>query len=677
MNEFKDCYARLDGTRLIIGNAGIERIWDLQEGAPAAISIRDKQRGREWVWAAPYKDAFRRSALPLAGAPRVELQAGESDEGGAAEPHLLVRAALTYPAAELTWTQRIWPALPVICAQYTLRQTAPALAAEVEPYFDNGTGGLHIVMVDDRLDFFGLAPLHLAYTAAKFTARSDYNDNLVQEKRAYTYNKERIRESGHYLHCRDRDRAGGLLALKISPPPNEQLNYPGFDFAYCGKTLAIAGSGITDEEIRSGKSFDAYASAVGVTDGAEDSGVELFYQLDRRRHAPAPARNFNILANNWGAGSGSKNICEALILKEIDTAAALGLTHVQLDAGWQEGIRHGWLNVEDAIPKSPYAISPDYWRIHPERFPRGFQPLAERAREKGVRLGFWFAPDASNDYANWEKDRDTVLALARDYGFDAVKIDGVAIKSKTGERNFLAFLDGVFQGANRKICINYDITGGRARRTGHFYGTAATGNLFIENRYGLDKTYFPYRTMRNLWWLSKYVPSYRLHMECVDPGNRRENYGDDPFRPEVFGAAYCCAGVLFSNPLYWMETHRLAPRDRKTLAALIHAYRPHQAALLAGRVYPIGEEPSGRAWTGFQSVTGPQTGYLIFFRELTDRPQAQFALRGAAPGAKLRMESIAGALRVKTLKVDRAGQVRVALPKPASFGLVKYELTGP
>ena len=107
MNEFKDCYARLDGTRLIIGNAGIERVWDLQAGAPAAISIRDKQRGREWVWAAPYKDAFRRSALPLAGAPRVELQAGEDDEGGAAEPHLLVRAALTYQAALLAG--RVYP----------------------------------------------------------------------------------------------------------------------------------------------------------------------------------------------------------------------------------------------------------------------------------------------------------------------------------------------------------------------------------------------------------------------------------------------------------------------------------------------------------------------------------------------------------------------------------------
>ena len=34
----------------------------------------------------------------------------------------------------------------------------------------------------------------------------------------------------------------------------------------------------------------------------------------------------------------------------------------------------------------------------------------------------------------------------------------------------------------------------------------------------------------------------------------------------------------------------------------------------SGNIFPIGDEPSGRSWTGFQSVN-KQEGYLLVFRE--------------------------------------------------------------
>ncbi len=673
MNKLASCYARLDGNRLAVGNGEFERTWEIGEGAPEAASILDKVRRREWTWQPPYRDVFRRSILPLAGRPTVHFASAEDDRNGCSEKHLLATIRLAYPNAELTWTHRVWPGLPIILSQFTVRLTAPAAPAPVESNFDNGTGGLHILMVDDRIDTFGIEPMHLAYRAAQFSCQTDWNDNHVREKHAFTYNKERIRESGHFIHFRDRDSGDGLLALKIAPTPGEQLNYPGYDFAYCGKTFSIAGSGISDADLQAGAAWPAYASAVGVTDGSDAAGMELFYRLDRQRHKPVPERNFNILTNNWGSGNGSKAICEKLMLAEIDTAARLGLTHVQLDAGWQQGIQHGWLPVEERFRKSVYEVNPNYWEIHAERFPNRFTPLVERAREKGIRLGIWFAPDMADDYACWEKDRDIVLGLWRDWGFDAVKIDGVSLLNKRGEKNLLAFLNGIFNGSNRRICINFDITGGGGSRLGHFYETECVGNLFVENRYAHDRTYYPYRTTRSLWHLCRYFPSYRLHLEFVDAQSKSSQYAeDDPFRPAAFGTEYSCAAVLFANPLCWMETQHLAERDKKALAGLIHAYRPHQRALLSGRVFPIGEEPSGRAWTGFQSVTGPGEGYLMVLREITDRRRGEFALHGVPPGARLQLERIAGKLSAAELKVDRRGVARVALPRPASYGFVRY-----
>ncbi len=464
---------------------------------------------------------------------------------------------------------------------------------------------------------------------------------------------------------------GGLLALKLAPPPDEQLQYPGFDFVLSGRTLAITGSGVSPAELVSGEPLDAYLSGVGVTDGSRDSAVELFYGLDRHRHRPDPGRTFMILSNTWGDGNGTKRIGEAMMAEELRAGAALGLTHCQLDAGWQKG-NVADLGVEENRPKGPYGLDPDFWAVHASRFPRGLAPLAELARTLGIKLGFWFNPDGSNEYAHWRKDAEVVLGMWRDFGFQAVKIDGVSVHSKTGEARFLAFLRALHEGSRRQLCVNYDITGGGSRRTGHVYGAETAGTLFIENRYTRDGTYYPFRTLRNLWQLCQFLPSYRLQMEFANTDLYPERYAGDPLAPAAFGIEYACATVLFANPLAWMETARLAPARRRALARLIRAFKPHQKAVLLGRVYPIGEEPTGRAWTGLQSVTGPRRGYLALFREWTDRPSARFALRGVAPHTRLALERIAGAARSRCLTVGRDGTVTVSLPGPRRFALLRY-----
>ncbi len=670
-HTWRDCYAVLDGTVLKVGNDAFERAWDLGDGAPRALSVLDRARGREWVRPAPYPDAIRRADLPLRGAPRVALETAPDDAGGLAEEHLLVSVALTYEGAGLTWRHQVWPGFPVVLSQLVVRRTGAAPPLDPEPFFDSGD--LHLHPADDRLDFFGLAPLHLGWESAAFYARSDHRDTLVRERRGATYPKEAIREPGHWLHLADRVQAGGLLAVKLAPPPDEQLQYPGHDFVLSGRTLAITGMGLPANELAGGEAWPTYLSGVGVTDGTRDQAIDLFHALDGRRIRPNPARHFAVLSNTWGDGNGTKRINDAMMVEEIRAGAALGLTHCQMDAGWQQGNIAG-LNVEELRPKGTYGIDPDFWAVHRERFPHGLAPLAALAREAGVALGFWFVPDAANEYAHWRRDADVVLGLWRAHGLRAVKIDGVSIHTKVGETRFMAFLRALHADSGGALSVQFDITGGRARRLGHFYGAEFTASLFVENRYARDGSYFPHRTLRALWLLSRFIPSRRLQMEFVNPQTLREIYGDDPLAPAAFGAAYACAAVLFANPLCWMETGRLAPADRRVLSRLIRAYLPHQQAILMGRVYPVGEEPTGRSWTGFQSVTGDRQGYLIVFREWTDRVAGRFVLRGVAPGARLACSTIAGAGRVRALRVGPDGAVTVRLATPRSFAMLRYGL---
>ena len=61
------------------------------------------------------------------------------------------------------------------------------------------------------------------------------------------------------------------------------------------------------------------------------------------------------------------------------------------------------------------------------QFPRGFDPIYEKAKSFGCRLGIWMGPDGFGDTPDEEKARaDMLLKFCRDYNFFLFKIDAVA-----------------------------------------------------------------------------------------------------------------------------------------------------------------------------------------------------------------------------------------------------------
>lgn len=95
--------------------------------------------------------------------------------------------------------------------------------------------------------------------------------------------------------------------------------------------------------------------------------------------------------------------------------------------------------------------------------------------------------------------------------------------------------------------------------------------VFVENRYTETITYFPYRTLKNLWMLSKYIPASHLQLELVNPELNADKYAkNDVFATPFYDIEYLFASVMLSNPLFWMELQNLSKENTESTCFFSH-----------------------------------------------------------------------------------------------------------
>jgi len=106
-----------------------------------------------------------------------------------------------------------------------------------------------------------------------------------------------------------------------------------------------------------------------------------------------------------------------------------------------------WLHDEYGMKLDIYAFdagtidAPRYYgSIYSERFkehyPNGLDPIYEKARSFGCRLGVWLGPDGFGDTPAEEKARtDMLVKLCRDYDFHLFKVDAVCGQLRTEKQD--------------------------------------------------------------------------------------------------------------------------------------------------------------------------------------------------------------------------------------------------
>jgi hypothetical protein len=181
--------------------------------------------------------------------------------------------------------------------------------------------------------------------------------------------------------------------------------------------------------------------------------------------------------------------------------------------------------------------------------------------------------------------------------------------------------------------------------------------------------------LRNLWQLAQFVDPHRLRMEFLNPERNAARYGSDPLAPSRYGIDYLYASVMFASPMAWFEVSGLSEKSTAQLRTIIAAHRPHWEAIKRGTVFPIGDEPNGFSWTGFQSHDAAKgTGYVVALRELHGDSTRQLRLSQLPPGP-YRFESLAGTGANFTAEITADGRVPFSLPATLNYGFYRYTPT--
>lgn len=317
---------------------------------------------------------------------------------------------------------------------------------------------------------------HWQLNAVEFFDVTDRFNNLVKSVRALSYRPNFYREN--MLFAYDNATDNGVFILKEAPTSNVQLAYPGSDFITENGVFRAVGIGLNPDDLNPNEWKRGYGFVTGIYSGNKKNGVIALRNYQKNLRILESGRDEMVLMNTWGDRRQDSRVCESFAMSELEDGAKLGITHFQLDDGWQLGQSSNSAFKGGSLES--IWNNPKYWEPHPERFPNGLEPVVKKGKELGIEVCLWYNPSRDNSNENWEKDADALIGLYQKYGIRTFKIDGVSQPDKMAELNFRKFLDKVSLATNQQVVFNLDVTAGR-RGGYHFFNEY--GNLFLENRY--------------------------------------------------------------------------------------------------------------------------------------------------------------------------------------------------
>lgn len=661
-----DCKVELKQDTLTLENSLIKRSWLWNDGNLITCRLEDK--GNHLVWQA-------RNDLPDLSLPGVQKEGRDASVRAEEVPASLqhtrhLRVFVEYRTGDLQVRKifKVYPDCPAIACELYLKGKAsqkwvktldnPADLQNIEKLTQNSKGGNVPVM--EQLVLEGK---HWQLEAVEFFDVTDRFNTLVRPVHALSYRDCLYR--GNLLFAENTEREAGFFMLKEAPTSNVQLYYPGGDFLVSEGSFRMVGLGVDSADLKTDEWTKAYSYVTGTYRSGEKAKRMALRNYQMRIRPFLQERDEMVMLNTWGDRGQDTRVNEAFCLKELELASRLGITHFQIDDGWQAG-----RSANSAYGGSFKNIwdNPDYWTPDPGRFPNGLAPIVKRGNELGIEICLWFNPSIQNHYADWQKDADALIALYEKYGIRTFKIDGTFFDSKLAESRLRSMYDRVMEATGWKAVLNLDATAGR--RGGYFFFNEY-GNIFLENRYTDWSNYYPYWSLRNLWMLSRYVAPQSLQIEFLNKWRNKEKYAGDLFAPSTYSFDYLFAITMAAQPLAWFEASNL-PEEAYPVGDVIKKYKAISYDFHSGSIFPVGEEPSGKSWCGFQSIKEKQ-GYFLVFREL-HKAEAFSMDTFFEPGEKVEFTPVTGAGKAFHAVAGEDGRVRFTLSEPNSFALYSYRV---
>jgi hypothetical protein len=649
----KACYAYLEADTLFIGNDQIERKYLWNGGNLITLTITDKINSQIWENQSKNADFY---------VPQQKQEAtkgswsAQTVETPISPSHMEVTVEYTLERLMIRRIFRVYPGCPAIA---------------MDTYLKGKANGTWIVQKKDLgvwkyldfrnelsqqnemplLDQISLPGRHWKLDVIYFHDNSDSYNTFVAPSSFLSYHENVYK--GNILFFRNTENDKGLFYLKEAPLEKSQLAYPGADFIARFGHIKPVGLGLVVTDVQEDEWVKTYSLVIGVSAGDENNRLKALHCYLKGKKKIDSGRDEMVVMNTWGDRGDLSRLTEDFCIKQMEACAELGISHFQLDWGWQEGANNkGFEN----------------WSPKRSLYPNGLAPIVSKGKELGVELCLYLVPGLKYDNESWEDDADALIRLYKEYDIRVFKIDGQMMQTKIAEIRTRKMYEKVMKETDYNVTFNIDITAGQ--RGGFFYLNEC-GNLFIENRYTHWQSYYPYTTLRNLWMLSRYVPAEKIMIEFLNKWKNREVYKDDLFAPANYSFDYLFAIAMPGQPLAFLDAGDL-PDNPFENPNLIKTYRQIQHDFHQGMILPVGEEPSGKSWTGFQSIQDKK-GYLLVFRELTQDKQTKLNTRFEA-GEIVEFAPVLGDGQKFRQKIGADQTVLINLPKPNSFALFSYRI---
>ncbi|MDO4228694.1 MAG: alpha-galactosidase [Capnocytophaga sp.] len=476
-------------------------------------------------------------------------------------------------------------------------------------------------LLNGKVPYYFAIPLsnpHFTTKIVTFHEATDHHSNIANIRKELPYRKPQYYK-GSMLIAQDNATSNTHLIVKLAPLQEAQTMYTGYDFSTDFSAIKVHSLGI-DTLADKNKWQEAYTIFSLMYASDEEMALNAYKKYELSVHHYLPEKDNTFTMNTWGDRNRDSRISETFILSELDVAARLGITHYQIDDGWQKGLSSNSATKAGNLRWNDWTKAD--WEVNSERFPKGLEKVKKKATSLGIELGLWFNPSKNNDYIAWERDRDIMLDLHRKHGISWIKIDGLHIGNKQAENRVSQMLQQANHLSGGQLQFNIDVTAGK--RGGYFF-LNRLGNIFLENRYTDWGNYYPHLTLRNVWTLAKYVPIQRFQIEWLNKWRNESKYPtSDPLKPQNISFDYQFAITMMGQPLAWMEATGL-PKEAFAITPLIQSWKKQRSQMQSGIIHSIGEEPNGYHFTGLVSYTDSKT-YVLLFRENTSTTDYSFVL---------------------------------------------------
>jgi hypothetical protein len=458
------------------------------------------------------------------------------------------------------------------------------------------------------------------------------------------------------------DANKGILFIKESNKHtslNEEDDVATGEFIIGEYSIEVTGAGMYPEDLSKDKFLSAWANWIILYDGNADDAQLALKKLDRKRYPVHPERDIFIMANTWGTQDLRPECLYAAreenVLNELESVADLGIDILQIDDGWQT---KDWLPAANSSEHQHTDVIGDY-PIYPE----GWENVKKKAKKLNVKLGLWAAWTIPLDKLKYNYDQGR---------FNAFKLDFANLNAIEKRDNLMGKARELIKYSNYNTCVNWDVTE-IPPRAGYFYGREY-GNVYLENRkintVRPAVQYVPYKVLKDAWQLSKYVNLNKFQVTVQNIDMVKDSSQTDAGE---YNHPYVVGITLMSSPIFFQETQYYSKEARSQIRPLLKTYKKHRKAMYDGYVFPIGDEPDNKSWTGFQNFN-PETrsGYLTIFRELHNVEKEKDISIMFFENKKIELQNLlTGEKRI----VNQDGSsISFLAEEPASFQFYSYKI---